>query len=219
MSEIAIYVEGGGDSAQQKAELRQGFDGLLGKLKSQALEKGMGWKLVCCGGRQAAYNSFKNALKTEPKAINVLLVDSEAPIAPLTGNRINDARAVLDHLKRRDAWDLTGVPAQHVHLMVQCMEAWIVADPAALAIFYGQHFRATQLPGNANLENESKTDLADKLERATSDQGKNKIPKGRYAKIRHGSQLLKLIDPAKVSARCPRFGLLTTWLENTINTV
>lgn len=42
MSEIAIYVEGGGDSAQQKAELRQGFDSLLGRLKSRALEKGIG---------------------------------------------------------------------------------------------------------------------------------------------------------------------------------
>ena len=26
MKEIAIYVEGGGDTAQQKAELRNGFD-------------------------------------------------------------------------------------------------------------------------------------------------------------------------------------------------
>lgn len=172
---------------------------------------------MCCGGRQATYKRFKSALITEPKTINVLLVDSEAPIAPLCGDEASDAKAVLAHLTRQDGWDLSDVPAQHVHLMVQCMEAWIVADPPALAIFYGQHFRANQLPGNLNLENESKTDLADKLERATSDQGKNKIPKGRYEKIRHGSQLLKLIDPMKVTARCPRFGLLTTWLEDIIN--
>jgi Domain of unknown function (DUF4276) len=98
--------------------------------------------------------------------------------------------------------------------MVQCMEAWIVADQAALAKFYGQYFNTNQLPKNANLENEAKINLADKLERATSDQG---IAKGRYHKMKHGCQLLKLIDPTKVKDRCPRFALLMTWLNETIN--
>jgi hypothetical protein len=96
------------------------------------------------------------------------------------------------------------------------MEAWIVADPAALEKFYGQYFKGNQLPSNINLENEAKIVLADKLERATSDQGQNKITKGRYHKMKHGCQLLKLIDPTKVQARCPRFALLMEWLEETI---
>ncbi len=217
MSEIAFYVEGGGDTAQQRAELRQGFDSLLSKLKRKAQEKGIGWKLVCCGGREATYRSFNNALKSNPGAINVLLVDSEGPITALTGKEANDAAATIQHLVLRDKWDLSATRPDRVHLMVQCMQAWIIADPAALATFYGQHFQTNQLPVNLNLENEPKTDLAAKLERATSDQGQRKIPKGRYGKIKHGSQLLKLIDPASVSTRCPRFALLTKWLENTIN--
>lgn len=216
MREITLYVEGGGDTAQQRAELRQGFDSLLGKMKGKAQAKGIGWKLVCCGGREATYRHFVAALKTNPTAINVLLVDSEGPIAPLISDPVKDGATTIQHLIQRDKWDLSMVQPNRVHLMVQCMEAWIVADPAALATFYGQHFRLNQLPVNLNLENESKTDLADKLERATSDQGQRKIPKGRYGKIKHGSQLLKLVDPEKVSARCPRFALLTTWLNNMI---
>src|SRR3989442_639839 len=82
MTQIALYVEGGGDTAQQKAELRQGFDGLLERAKSSARAKRLGWKLVCSGDRRAAYETFINAVRTNPDAINVLLVDSEDPIAP-----------------------------------------------------------------------------------------------------------------------------------------
>jgi len=39
MTEIAIYAEGGGDTAQQKADLRRGFDGLLKNVKLKAQEK------------------------------------------------------------------------------------------------------------------------------------------------------------------------------------
>lgn len=219
MIEIAFYVEGGGDTAQQRAELRQGFDGLLGKWKRKAQAKGIGWKLVCCGGREGTFRDFKNAIKNNPKAIHVLLVDAEGPIAALTGDEEKDAKTTIQHLIQRDKWDMAKIEPERVHLMVQCMEAWIVADVVALAAFYGQHFRANQLPTNLHLENEAKADLAAKLERATTDQGQNKMQKGRYAKIKHGSQLLKLIDAEKVSARCPRFALLTQWLDKTINAV
>ena len=40
MTEIAIYVEGGGDTAQQKAELRNGFDELLNSQKQAARTNG-----------------------------------------------------------------------------------------------------------------------------------------------------------------------------------
>ena len=41
------------------------------------------------------------------------------------------------HLQARDKWDMTGVDAQSVHLMVQTMESWIVADADALSRHYG----------------------------------------------------------------------------------
>lgn len=39
MTAIAIYVEGGGDSTDQKGELRRGFDALFKAAKSRAREK------------------------------------------------------------------------------------------------------------------------------------------------------------------------------------
>ena len=66
----------------------------------------------------------------------MLLVDAEGPVA--TGT--------CEHLRARDGWDMTGVDAQSVHLMVQTMEAWIVADADALGSYYGNGFNAGALP-------------------------------------------------------------------------
>ncbi len=64
-----------------------------------------------------------------------------------------------------------------------------------------------------NLEEEPKQDLYDKLDKAASDK---RLTKGSYGKIRHASELLKRIDPAKVTVRCPRFATFTRWLDATI---
>lgn len=211
MTEIAIYVEGGGDTAELKAELRRGLDSLLREVKDKARAKRLRWKLVCVGGRQATYEAFRNALNGQPDSIPVLLVDSEAPLSSETGDATRDAQARVAHLAARDGWDLDGVPEQRVHLMVQCMEAWIVADAAALAGYYGQGFASNVLPARPNLEEEPKLDVYDKLARATRN-----TQKGEYGKIRHASQLLQCIDAAKVAQRCPRFATFTRWLDETI---
>ena len=212
MTEIVIYVEGGGDSAQQRSELRQGFDSLLGGVKSKAREKRLGWKLVLAGGRQATYEAFLNALTTGPgSARTVLLVDAEAPVAATSGDLARDAMARVAHLVQRDKWDLSAVQPERVHLMVQCMEAWIVADARALEAFYQQGFIAKALPARDNLEDEPKKSLYNKLAKAT-----RASQKGEYGKIRHASQLLQRIDPAIVARRCPRFGTLIHWLETAI---
>jgi len=211
MNEIAIYVEGGGDTADQKAELRQGLDRLLEEVKSKARAKRLGWKLVCAGGRQTAYEAFLNALRTNQYAVNVLLVDSESPIGPQTGDSFRDAAQRVAHLTARDGWDLAASPAERVHLMVQCMEAWIVADAEALAKYYGQGFASNVLPVRPNLEDEPKLDLYDKLARATRN-----TQKGEYGKIRHASQILQRIDATKVAQRCPHFATFTSWLTESI---
>jgi hypothetical protein len=79
------------------------------------------------------------------------------------------------------------------------MEAWIVADPDALAAYCGQKFRNNALPKAQNLETVAKNDVAKALEEATRD-----TQKGSYHKIRHASDLLRLIDQEKVRKRCPR---------------
>jgi hypothetical protein len=88
--------------------------------------------------------------------------------------------------------------------MVQAMEAWFLADRAALSEFYGEGFLAKSLPGNPSIEQIRKDDLEPALKRAT----KPTKTKGEYHKVRHGFALLALIDPLKVenaSSRAKQF--------------
>lgn len=211
MTEIAIYVEGGGPNKSGRSELRQGFDALFADLKNAARRKRLGWKLSCFGGRDQTFEAFANAIRSEPRFVNVLLVDSEGPIPPETNDNALNAASRVALLALRDHWNFTGVPNERVHLMTQCTEAWIVADPAVLTSFYGQGFRANLLPGRPDLEDEPKADLHNKLKRAT-----RATRKGEYDKIAHGSQLLRRISPTLVAARCRRFATFRQWLGNTI---
>ena len=106
-------------------------------------------------------------------------------------------QSVRRHLQARDKWNLSFTPEETVHLMVQIMETWIVADLAALSQYYGQGFRANKLPKATNLETVPKPTVERSLGEATKD-----TQKGRYHKIRHASDLLKLIDVESVKAQC-----------------
>jgi hypothetical protein len=202
MSGVTIYMEGGGDSKDQKAQLRQGMSRFLATLRDKALAQNRKWKLTPCGGRRAAYEAFLNArLRPAAGELIVLLVDSEAPVT---------AASRAAHLRDRpgDGWGLKGVPETHIHLMVQAMEAWIVADPDALATYYGQKFRRNALPTRANLEEEPKADCAHKLSAAT-----RSTQKGEYQKIRHAADLLALISSDKVRVRCPHAEIMFSTLS------
>ena len=83
--------------------------------------------------------------------------------------------------------------------MVQCMEAWLLADRETLADFFGSGFHGSVLPGRPDVENVSKKRLIDALENAT----RECRPKGRYDKGRHSFQLLGQLDPAKVTRASP----------------
>jgi hypothetical protein len=204
MSGVSIYMEGGGDSRDNKAALRQGMDAFLGPIKDAARQKTLRWKLVACGGRQQAYDAFINASRDADYPIRILLVDAEDPLAD----------APREHLRRRDGWDLMGVEDSVVQLMTQTMETWIVADRASLVAFYGQGFHGGSLPNAANLEEVAKATVAAALEQATRN-----TSKGAYHKIRHASVLLQRIDPMKVRARCRSCDRLFTELSTAIGGV
>lgn len=209
MKDLAIFVEGGGDSKEQKAEIRRGLDALLGKVKDEARAKKLGWKLVPCGGRVATKDAFLNEIKHGSKdTLCVLLVDSEEAVAEPGGDQVANARVRKEHLIRRDKWnELTAIPDETIHLMVQTMEAWIAADDEALTKFYGKDFHANKLPNRQNLEQEPKLELAKKLAAATKD-----TQKGEYHKINHAGKILLMIAAAKVAGRCQHFRILSDWL-------
>lgn len=181
-------MEGGGDSMATRAALRQGMDVFLQPLKQAARDKGWYWNLSCRGPRGEAFRAFSDAMKDPHDTVCVLLVDAEGPVQ-------SSARC---HLEDQDAWDLSEIAAEHIHLMVQTMEAWFVADPASIACYYGDGFRRDALAIAQNPESVSKYNLHHWLRAATQDSSK-----GRYHKIRHASDLLKLIDRVPVVARCP----------------
>jgi hypothetical protein len=218
MTNIAIYVEGGGDTAQQKADLRTGLDQLLGRQKQAARNKRLGWKLVPCGGRDNARKAFLAAIHNSAgQTLCVLLVDAEEGLpAETTGQAAENAQARKNHLIQRDRWHLANIDPHQIHLMVQCMEAWIVADPDALARYYGKKFLPQKLPNRRNLEEEPKAQLYEKLADATRLTTRGEYSESNQSKIRHGSKLLSLLDPEQVAQRCPRFATLTAWLDEQI---
>lgn len=107
VSEIWIYVEGGGDGSESKAAIRQGFGRFFDPLRQLARSRRIGWRVVACGGRNAAFDDFKTALKTALKthgdAFNLLLVDSEAPVS----------RTPWAHLLARDGWPRPAAGDEH----------------------------------------------------------------------------------------------------------
>ena len=185
---IAIYMEGGGQRQNSKAALRQGMDTFLAEIKNAYRKKSWRWNLVPCGTRNEAYKRFQDARANGDTEIVVLLVDSETQV---------DVPAPTAHLAARDGWNFHGADGDIVHLMVQTMETWIVADPDALKDYYGQGFRGNVLPRRQNLEVVSKRNIEQVLGRAT--QG---TQKGKYHKIKHARELLQRIDPMRVREKC-----------------
>ena len=163
-------------------------------LKQATRGKSLRWKLTACGTRRDAYNGFRNAVdNSDGDEVIVLLVDAEEEVN----------QSASEHLQIRDDWDFSfatdnGVHLDEVvHLMVQTMETWIVADPHALSVYYGPGFRKGLLPQAQNLETVSKNDISRGLREAT-----RQTQKGSYHKIRHAGDLLRQIDTESVKERC-----------------
>ena len=194
-------MEGGGDSNNGRAALRQGMDAFLAELKQTARNRRWGWKLACVGSRNNAFRAFRNATERGDAGVVILLVDAEDSVR----------EAPRAHLHRRDGWEMGFAEESSVHLMVQTMEAWFVADGDALATYYGQEFREGALPETLDLESVSKRTIERALETAT-----RATTKGRYQKIRHASQLLARIRPERVRERCAACERLLDFLRGTL---
>lgn len=183
---VRVYVEGGGTYRGDQITLRESFTKLLGAVVGERPRP----RPIACGGRRNAFDEFRTALRTHPDALCILLVDSEGPVNPEGGP--------WSHVRRRqgDKWEKPdGVRDDQLHLMVETMETWIVADRDALLKEYGTKLDPDALP-SVNLELVPRQDVLQKLERALRKTGKE------YTKAA-GWVLIGRVDPTRVQAACP----------------
>jgi uncharacterized protein DUF4276 len=186
---VRIYVEGGGGGKSATIACRRAFAEFLARINPTKPRP----SIDPCGSREVTFDKFKRALRSGEDDLVVLLVDSEGPVAEGVGP--------WAHLKRHDNWDPpAGATDEHAHLMVQCMEAWFLADREALAGYFGQGFRHRGLPRQTAIEQIAKDRLLVALQQAT-----RATQKREYHKTRHGFELLMRINPAKVQSVSPHF--------------
>jgi len=195
---IIIYVEGGGNRKDLKGDCRRSF----GKFFAKTGLTGRLPQVRPCGGRSTAFKDFCTALNNPINGeLPILLVDSEDPLIT----------TVWQHVKNRqgDQWDKPQTATDdHLHLMVQCMETWYMADKEALAEYFGQGFNSNALPRNQNIENIPKDDLFNKLKSATRN-----TTKGQYNKGSHSFKILERLDPDKVREASPFAQRLLNFLD------
>jgi hypothetical protein len=185
---------------------RLGFDALLAEQKALARQRAIRWRLVACGGRNAALEAFADAVRRASSSeLVVLLVDAEEPSSEETSTNH------VQHIAKNAGWSLDEGLLQNVHLMTACMETGLVADSEVLARYYGQGFNTNALPERTILDEEPKESLAKALKAAT-----HNTQKGTYNKLKHGTELLQKVRPAKISARCRSFKTFAEWLASEI---
>jgi hypothetical protein len=202
--QVLFHVEGEEERRRRgpDIQLRLAFQRFFRELVDIAQGRGISIRFRLHGTRGSAYEKFRDALSAEPDTYHVLLVDSEDPVA-LLGE-------CWKHLERRaaDRWPRpAAADEEQCQLMVQAVEAWLFADPEALASFYGQGFHRNSLPTTADVEEIPKRRHIPSLQAATKD-----TQKGRYHKIHHLALLLSLLDPKKVRKSAPHCERIFTTL-------
>ncbi|MCW1925848.1 DUF4276 family protein [Luteolibacter arcticus] len=196
---IKLYIEGGGNSQLQDTQFREGwrkfFENAGLKTKMPATFRG--------GGRDQTFDDYKTAVKNrKPDVLPLLLVDSEDLVAA--------GETEWDHLKSRDDWERPEkAGGNDAYLMVTCMETWFLADREALKKFFHDCWRDNAVPKWADLESVPKVRVFEALAKATAGCGE----KG-YAKGKRSFEILKVIDPAEVEAKCPGAKRLLDRLRN-----
>jgi hypothetical protein len=201
VTKIDLYVEGGGDNAGPREQLRQAIGRLLERgLADRSVRRRP--KVVVCGSVQKTLQRFEEAISNTTDAVCAVLVDADGPVP--------QGRLPAAHLLQKHGWAKPNRSAdEQIHLMVQTMEAWIVADIEALQAYYGDGFRPNSLSNRENVEEIPKSQLERGLKQAT-----RSTKKGSYEKIRHARQLLPRLNAAKIAARAQRFKQLLEFLSD-----
>ena len=185
-----LYVEGGGDSKENKIRCREGVRKLIEKMGFS--ESGKMPRLSACGGRGAVFDDFITAHAAQKSGDYIaMLLDSEDPIAAL--------EKTWDHLKKRDNWDKPdGAADEQVLFMTTSMETWIVADRVTLKEHYSK-LQENALPPLVELESRHRHDVHDKLVHATRDCS------NAYSKGKRSFEVLAQLEPAVLKQYLPSF--------------
>lgn len=199
VNEVRIYVEGGGDHTESKRLFRTGFDEFLRDLNAIARQRRIRWSIIAYGSREATHENYQDALADHPDTLIILLVDSEGPV--------RDGQEPYAYLREHDRWMLEAAENPCCHLMVQMMEAWLIADIDALREFYGPEFHERLLPRHTDVEQISKDMLSSALDNAT-----RHTKRGKYHKIKHAPKLLEKIEVQKVRKSAKHCNRLFTFL-------
>lgn len=190
---MTIFVEGGGDSDTLRTKCRKAFSRLFEKAQIQNRPR-----VTACGGRRAAMDRFTSAFQRGESV--GLLVDSEDPVVALSN---------LQHLVARDGWQPPqGIDPQSIHLMVRCMETWLLFDREGLAKYYGGNFNAGVLPSQASSGQAAPNDIEQALKAAT-----RSTTKGIYSKGRHSFEILESIAPSKLEQSSGSARAFLSWLR------
>jgi hypothetical protein len=148
--------------------LRSGFHSFLTEIAERARDKRIKFHLRPCGATAA--DDYQIALRKHPAALNILLQDS-------------DGLEIPDPPKDSEFW------------MVELMEAWFLADPAALEDYYGTPFVRTY---NPRVEEIPKADVMGRLRDTT-----RHAQKGPYHKTKHAPHILERLNPSRVRKAAP----------------
>jgi hypothetical protein len=200
-----LYIEGGGNSKEEKIRCRAAFATLLKRYGFSDRRP----RTKACGGRNSAYDDFKTAhANAKPGDFIGLLIDSEDPVempeAPLE-------QQTWRHLRQRDGWDRpAGASDDQVLLMTTCMETWIVADRPNLRAHYGSALNENQLPHSINLETRNRHEVQKQLEQATSNTSKP------YRKGKRSYELLEKLNPEVLATQLPSFHRALTILHKNL---
>ena len=196
-----LYIEGA-ESKEDQIRCREGFRKLLekivgeievrGELKDKPFAGRMP-RLTACGGRNSVFDDFKTAHKNAKVGHFVaMLIDSEDPVA--------DEKKTWAHLKTRDNWDKpNGATDEQVLFMRTCMETWIVADRATLRKHYGHMLQENALPPTNDLEDRQRSDVHDKLARATQ------VCSNAYRKGKRSFVVVGELNPTALEPLLPSF--------------
>jgi hypothetical protein len=196
---VHLYVEGGpkGTHADGLRRFKNSFKQHLVQLDPRLSNL----DVSPCGSTDETIRDYARAVQDKKTdSVVALLVDSDATVT---------AKTTAAHLRAKLAFvKLAEKDREHIFLMVQCMEAWLVTDKDALEKCFGAKVHSLKFPANPDIESVPKNDILSALDKAASH-----TPTKHYGKIRDAAEILTVLRPERVAKRSRHAAMLHEFLR------